>query len=241
MDKLKLFCFHHAGGSARVFTPWKNYLNDFIELCPIELSGRGSRMNELFYQTFEEGLNDVFQVILKEVGDSPYALFGHSMGGMMVYELCHRIQKIDFRNPEHIYFSGMKAPGPSITAKKSEGRISDTWIEEKIFQLGGMPEELMHNKEILKLFMPILRSDFHMLETHQYNELDEKLNTDITILNGVSDDIVTNDSAKWQAVTSKKLNIYTFEGGHFFINDHVKMIVEIINQTLKGHENLIHA
>jgi len=239
MDKLKLFCLPHAGGSARVFMPWKRYISDFIELCPIELSGRGSRMNEPFYQTFEEGLNDVFQIIVKKLDDSPspYALFGHSMGGMITYELSHRIQKIGFKNPMHIYFSGMKVPG-APTPKKDD-KVSDEWIEERIRRLGGIPEELMNNKDVLKLFMPVLRSDFHMLETRQPSNKYEKLNTDITILNGASDDLVTNDSEKWQTVTSKKLNVHTFEGGHFFINQHVELVVKIINQTLESDGNFI--
>ena len=44
--KLRLFCFHYAGGGAAIFRSWIDSLPSTVEICPIELPGRNSRLRE---------------------------------------------------------------------------------------------------------------------------------------------------------------------------------------------------
>ena len=63
MQKTKLFCFPHAGGSAFSYAKWKNHFNPYIEVVPVELAGRGYRIEENLYQSMEEAVNDVYNKI----------------------------------------------------------------------------------------------------------------------------------------------------------------------------------
>ncbi|WP_171046236.1 thioesterase II family protein [Lentibacillus cibarius] len=207
-------------------------IKDFVELYPIELAGRGSRANEPLYQTFEEAVDDLYGIITENLDNyTPYAFFGHSMGGMMAYELSHRMQCMGMKSPVHIYFSGVNAP---LTAtKKNDKKINSKWTDEKLFKLGGIPKELLQRRELLNLFLPVLRSDLLMSENFDYSKYNAKLDTDISIFHGDQDELVTNNLEKWRSITSKTCTIHTFSGGHFFIKQHVNTIVEIINQMLE--------
>ena len=104
MSKIKLFCFPYAGGSAAVYNRWKEYLNPEIELRPVELSGRGERMDEPLYTNMEDLIEDVFQLLEGEFEESEYALLGHSMGAMIIYELSRKIIDNNLKLPLHIFF-----------------------------------------------------------------------------------------------------------------------------------------
>ena len=91
MQKTKLFAFHMLG-IAFSYAKWKNHFNPSIEVVPIELAGRGYRIEENLYQSMEEAVNDVYNKIVMQIDDSPYILFGHSMGSLIAYEVARKIK-----------------------------------------------------------------------------------------------------------------------------------------------------
>ncbi|MEY8742625.1 thioesterase II family protein [Bacillales bacterium AN1005] len=93
MKKINLFCIPFAGGSAVVYSKWKKNTDSFIQIHEVELPGRGRRMNEPLIDNMEAMVEDIFYSIKNNLTE-PYALFGHSMGGLLTYELCHKIQQV---------------------------------------------------------------------------------------------------------------------------------------------------
>ena len=67
-------------------------MDPFIVVNEVELAGRGRRMNEPLIDNMEEMVEDIYYSI-KDYITEPYAIFGHSMGGLLTYELCHKLQK----------------------------------------------------------------------------------------------------------------------------------------------------
>lgn len=206
-------------------------MNSSIELLPIELKGRGKRYNEIFYKTLDEAVEDIFKQIKGEIIDDDYAIYGHSMGSILGYELYYKIYENNLRKPNHIFFSGHEAP----KVKKSKGNLHclpDLDFMNKVIDLGGTPQELIEDKEVMEIFLPIIRNDFKILETYVYKEKREKIKCDVTILNGKQDSIKLEGILAWKSHADKGFKIYNFEGNHFFINDNVEKIAEIINCTL---------
>ncbi|MFH4077473.1 thioesterase domain-containing protein, partial [Acinetobacter baumannii] len=80
VSKIKLFCFHHAGGSSSAYYNWKDYLNKDIEIIPIELAGRGKRLKVPVYTSMEEAVLDIYDLMKPNLDGSPFAIFGHSVG-----------------------------------------------------------------------------------------------------------------------------------------------------------------
>ncbi|WBW96392.1 thioesterase II family protein [Oceanirhabdus sp. W0125-5] len=226
-----LFCLPYAGGSEAIYYNWKGFLSNSIELHPIELKGRGRRYNQEFYTDIDEAVNDIYNLIKEKIEENEYAIYGHSMGSLLAYELYYKIASMGKRMPKHIFFSGYSAPG-SIKEREITYTLPDYEFMNKIIELGGTQKEILENKELLELFIPILRNDIKILEKYKYKDREEKINCDISILNGSKDSIKINEITEWRNHTSKKCNIYTFTGNHFFINDNAENITNLIKYSL---------
>ncbi len=210
-----LFCLPYAGESEVIYYSWKKYLNHLVHLEPIELKGRGKRLNEDFYENIEEAIDDIFKNIKCKILYDEYAIYGHSMGSLLAYELYYRINKENLKLPKHIFFSGCKPP--CITRKEKQVHLlpDDEFIKE-IIDLGGTLMEITENKELIQIFVPILRNDFKMLERYLYKEKGEKIQCDISILNGKKDDITLDEILAWKYHAGKGFKVYNFKGNHFF-------------------------
>ncbi|AOZ77366.1 gramicidin dehydrogenase [Clostridium pasteurianum DSM 525 = ATCC 6013] len=227
---MKLFCIPHAGGSAAAYSKWQNYIDPAIEVCPVELAGRGRRFNEGCYKDISEAVEDIYNII-KEDLNQEYAFLGHSMGSLIAYELTRYIIKLKGRTPEHIFFSGRKAPDV-LYENNSIHKLSDEKLKNKSLEFSGTPREVLRNEYMCRAFLKVLRQDFKICETYTYKNEKLKLNCNISILNGDKDNININHIALWKKHTSRSCHIYSFKGGHFYIEDNMERIASIINSTL---------
>lgn len=236
---IKLFCLPYAGGSAMVYTRWKARLNGMIQLFPIELAGRGRRFNEPYYNSLMDAVEDIFRMIKPELGRGLYAFYGHSMGGLLVYELVRKIETLRYPKPVHLFLSGSNPPH-----RREHEKIFHTMPEEQfkeeIMKMGGTPREVFEHKELLEIFLPLLRADYKILETYKTEPNHPVFDCGITVFNGRADEEVTGDNIRqWQQYTKNQCQVYEYEGGHFFIHDYMEDIVQIINDTLI--QSLIHS
>ncbi|WP_169713778.1 thioesterase II family protein [Paludifilum halophilum] len=235
MMQVKLLCFPYAGGSARIYDSWKNNIHPSIDVVPIEPSGRGTRMNEPLCDSMEEMVEDLYPRVRKELEDHlPYALFGHSLGGLVVYEMAHRLMEKGDKKPQHLFVSGKRAPHMKDSQKQIH-RLRDQEFIQEIYQLGGTPKEVLQEKELLELILPVLRKDYRVAETYRYPTGRRLLTSEISVLYGTRDEIMSGSEAReWEELTAKGTRTYPFEGGHFFIHDHWKEVLKTIQQTLLG-------
>ncbi|WP_455794971.1 thioesterase II family protein [Clostridium butyricum] len=228
-----LFCLPYAGGSESVYYNWSNHMDE-IELYPIELKGRGKRSDEEYYKNIKEAVDDIYTAIKDKVCQEDYAIYGHSMGSLLAYELYYKICDMNHKKPKHIFFSGNKAPN---IAKEREisYKMPDSLFMQKIMELGGTPKKLLEDKEVLEFFLPILKNDIKIIEEYKYEERNEKISCDISKLNGEDDNITQDEILEWRNHTSKNCNIYNFEGDHFFINNNLEEITGLIKATLSNN------
>lgn len=225
-----LFCLPYAGGSKNVYFPWKKCLDSSIRLVPIELKGRGSRFNEDFYESLDEAVNDIFDIIKDNLMYEDYAIFGHSMGSLLAYELYYKITKENYKAPKHIFFSGHQAP-EIISNSKIHSLPDEVFISE-IMKMGGTPKEVLENKPLLDLFLPVLRNDFKIIENYQYIEKSKKIQCGISVLNGNDDIIPANGLLSWKNHSINDFELINFNGGHFFIKDDFNNVLNYVNKTL---------
>jgi len=230
--KKKLFCFPYAGGSATVYNKFNKYLDENIELMPIEYAGRGKRINEEFYTDISCAIDDIYKQVSQRINEYEFAFFGHSMGSVIAYEVCKRIRENCGREPLHIFVSGRYPPHIN-----KEGGIlhilPDDKFKDEILKVGGTPREVFENKVFAKLFIPILRADYKLIELYTFKDDCIKFKSGITVFSGKDDKIVErNELFEWQKYSEYGIAVYEFDGGHFFINDCIKEISEIINNTL---------
>lgn len=232
MEKLKLFCLPYAGGSAGIYNQWKKNLHQSIQLYPVELSGRGKRFSEGHYLTFDDALNDVCNIVSKELDGTPYIFFGHSMGSLLVYETILRLKKSNFQTPVHAFFSG-KCPPHIRDKEKTLHKLPGEELIAEIKKYGGTSPAFFECQELLDIFIPVIRADYRILETWDHYSKLNVFDFNITALGGTEDTIVPiNDLIEWKKYTSRQCRIYEFEGGHFFIHEKGPEIASIINETV---------
>ena len=232
MEKVRLFCLPYAGGTAMVYSSWKKLLDSNIELIPVELAGRGRRSKEAFYNSVNEAVDDIYRSIEDKLDGTRFAVLGHSMGSVLTYELIYKIRELKNQVPVHAFFSGRYPPHVKKDDIDCHSLPEDKFLDE-LRKVGGTPEEFFQNKDLLNLFLPIIRADYKIIETYKHQQKPTKLTTDITVFSGLEDDKVTeNDLKEWHSVTDGNCEVIQFEGGHFFIFDKKKEISDIINRKL---------
>jgi len=217
-----LICFPFAGGSATSLLPLTNCLKEDFTIEPVNYPGRGRRTTESLLYHLQDLAEDAFKQIENHLRP-PYYLFGHSMGGLLMFLITHIIQEKKLPSPAHLFISGMACP--SVPYKKREHLLSKEDLRKILKEYGGMPAEILNSEEYFSFFEPIIRADMQAVETWRYNPL-PRLSIPTTILTGKEDDLTEEEITGWQKEFSNDISFEQFSGGHFFIFDHAKEVAD---------------
>lgn len=214
-SKPMVFCFHHAGGSAATFRKWTNVKE--VNFIPVELPGRGAHGRTNLTMHFIHLINQITEIIYPITKGKKFFLYGHSMGALIVFNICVLLAGRYGIRPEKIIVAGREAPHmPDMSPFKSY--MSDHELVNEIIRLGGTPIELLENREFLNYFLPIIRNDYKLIEDFRYGG--EKVNVPIIAHSAYKDTEANPEIMKhWKEVTNDKFVLNEFRGNHFFIND----------------------
>jgi surfactin synthase thioesterase subunit len=183
------------------------------------------------YCGLTEAVEDLYRIIEKDI-DGPYALFGHSLGGLLVYELARKIEGIGVKRPMHLFFSGRGAPCVP-REKKNYHLMEEEDFRNSVIDLGGTPPEIFDHPELLEVFLPILKNDFSLAETDPGDNGQTAFECGITVFLGKEDEWINDEQAGgWRRNTKGVCSIHYFNGGHFFLHDEMTGISNLIGSTL---------
>lgn len=230
--RLRLFCFPYAGGGASIFRSWGSCLADTVEVCPVQLPGRETRVAEPPYSEIEPLLEALCEN-LREFLDLPYALFGYSMGAIISFELARLLPARMLPGPCHLFVGAR--PGPRLPDPDSPtSSLGDEEFIRIVAAMGGMPDELLENREWLEFLLPTLRADFALCESFQYL-LRDGLRCPLSVYGGMKDAKTPYPKLQaWSAETSSVCTIKQFQGGHFFINENRDALLRAISEELSA-------
>ncbi len=229
--RLRLYCFCYAGGNAISYLPWQEQLGPDIEVCAIQLPGRGTRMREAPYHAMPPLIAEIMQVVLHE-NKLPFAFFGHSLGGLMAYELTRQLAKNRLPLPQHLFVSGTDAPQYRSPSKNLH-LLPDDELIQSLRNYNGTPAEILDNRDLMDFLLPTIRADFALAETYQY-QAGPPLTVPITVLAGQYDDHVSMQEVQgWREETVGECDIRWFNGDHFFINSEQRAVLDCILGKLR--------
>lgn len=228
--RLRLFCLPYAGGGASVFRGWSELAPPEVQLLPVHLPGRGNRFVEP-PRTRVEALVEQLAAELDPFLDLPFALFGHSMGAMLAFELTRRLRELGKPLPEILLVAGRRAPQRPSDRRPLHALPEDEFREE-LRTLDGTPEEILEHPELMELFAPILRADFELCETYAYRP-GEPLDLPISAFGGLEDpDVGRDDLQAWRDHTRAGFRLRMFPGGHFFLHGARRELVHALSEDL---------
>jgi medium-chain acyl-[acyl-carrier-protein] hydrolase len=229
--RLRLFCFPYAGGAASVFRNWSDGLPTDIEVCPVQFPGRGTRLLEPPFSQLKllvEALTEALHPLL----DKPFALFGHSLGSLVSFELARQLRTNHQTRPVRLFVSAGFAPQIPHRSLPIHD-LPEKAFSAELLRLNGTPEELLRHKELMEIVLPSLRADFALYENYRYLS-EPPLNCPISTFGGLSDERVKQgDLEGWREQTSVSFSIRMFPGDHFFLNAAQPLLLRALSHELR--------
>lgn len=225
----RLFCFPHAGGGTAIYHRLGRELSDQIQVLPIKLPGRESRLQERPFEVLTE-LVDVLVGAVQPLTDRPYALLGHSLGGALAYELATRLRTCP---PQSLFISSCRAP----TCERSSSNMHDLpeaeMLDELVKRYGAATAISEEEFGLMRMLSGTIRADLKMLETHEFSQ-SESLACPITALGGADDALVTHSELRmWQAQTVGQFRLRMYSGGHFYLRGHLGSIAALVERGME--------
>lgn len=228
--RFPLYCLPYAGSSASVYVRWKRRLPSWIEVIPVELPGRGRRMLEPLAVTLPALLDRIARDVCPEPGQ-PFAVFGHSLGAIVAFELAVRLEARG-QGPSLVFASGTGAPGVR-DGERFAALKTDAELRAELLRLDGTPEHVLADPELMELMLPVLRADFQIAASYTATP-GRTLRAPLVALGGASDPTTSTEAlAAWREQTHGDFAMHVLPGGHFFIQSEESALFALLEQHLR--------
>lgn len=230
--RIDLFCLPYAGGSVAIYRDWLKYAASHINVIPLEYAGRGTRYCEPLYKNFEECIEDLYGIVKKNIEhDKTFALFGHSMGALVAYEITLKL-KADNLIPKHLFISS-RVP-PHLSQFNYFSSLTNDQFLLRLEKMGGTPKEFFKENELIDIYLPIIKNDFRIIE--EYLSSNQTFSSEGILCNtsgffGKEENII-EEMQEWNRYIAKEYKVFQMQGDHFYLNKEEKSLIKLINSIL---------
>jgi len=214
----RLICLPFAGGGAATYRHWPRSLPEDLEVAAVQLPGRDlSRRGEPLDSIGAMAM--AAHIAVRSASDLPYALFGHSLGALVAFELALALERDGGRPPVALFVSGRRPPDQVDTAPPVHALADTPFLDELQRRYGGIPDVVRQEPELLALLLPALRADVRALETYQ-PAIGARVACQVHVYGGRGDTMPRPDElAGWERSAQRPVRTRVFAGGHFFVED----------------------
>lgn len=225
--KLRLFCFPYAGGGDHIYRGWREWVPSMIEVCPVQLPGRGRRINETPFTEISL-LVRAASAALAPYLDKPFALFGHSMGALICFELTRQLRRDAGPQPSHLFLSACSNPNGAASGPHP---LSNETLITALGQVGGIAKQIIDD-ELLDLMLPSLEADLAACQTYLYLP-EPPLDCPMTVFGGLQDKAISrNDLEGWREHTAGPFSVKILPGDHYFVHTAQSLLLRSITSEL---------
>jgi surfactin synthase thioesterase subunit len=228
--QVSLVAFAHAGGGPLTFQPWAAELAPDVELWGVTLPGRARRWREPFASEWTPLVDELAGAIARDV-PAPIALFGHSLGALLAFEVARRLTRTGMP-PAHLFVSGRGAPesAPALEVPETD----DELLRHIDLLYGGVPDGVRDSPEVLEHFLPMLRADLELACAYRLRP-GVRLTCPITAMTGAADVVAPPSGLEgWSGRTAGGCEVSVLPGGHFYLVDQSPAVLAEIRSRLVG-------
>ena len=227
----QLLCFPHAGGGSAGFHRWEKRLPGHLAAVPIKLPGRESRFNEVAHDQLDSLLSAMVPQLIGFVRE-PVALFGHSMGALIAYELARHLHLHHDIVPTCLFVSACRSPDRFKQSQALHRLPTEEMIRSLVQDLNDNGTASNTELDMMRMMSDTIRADLKLLETYEYQPRDP-LPFPIVALAATRDRKVTvADVNGWRAFTTARFTMRTMSGHHFFLRDQEAAVTDLIAAKL---------
>lgn len=227
----RLFCFPCAGGGVSAYSTWSDNLPSNVEVCSIQLPGRGGKITEPPFTRLAPLVQHLIPILQPHL-NIKFAFLGHSVGALIGFEVARQLYLQGFPSPVHLFICS--CPAPQIPALKPHIHAlpEAAFVAELCHRYNAIPQKVLESHELMQLLLSSLRADFAIFETYVY-ETKKQLNCPISVFGGLQDNVVKyEDLAAWCRQTSNVFKLQLFAGDHFFLHSHRSPFLQVLSQQL---------
>lgn len=212
----RVIAFPYAGGSSAMFRAWAPDWLPGVSLYAVEPPGRGRRLGEPPAVTIGEMVEAVMHAIAGDLA-RPFVLYGHSLGGLVAFEVAQACHRQFGREPEALIVSASRPP--HVALDSAPETLTDEEVVERLESLGATPPEILGHAQLMALLMPALKADFTIARRH-VSRAPVPLKCAIDVFAGRADTACTPEKLMaWKDLTTGPFRHSVMEGGHFFIQE----------------------
>ncbi len=232
---LILYCFHQAGGSAQAYRLWGEEFSDLAEIRAIQLPGRADRLSETPLRRISELNKFLAETLISSPPDRPFAFFGHSLGGIIAYDLARMLASMNGKLPLAVCIASRSPPNIKSTHAPIFQLADDAFLKAMTDIYGSSPgQEYLNDPEVREMFVPIMKADMELFETYEYVP-SPPLELPIFASFGLLDPAVSEeDMQAWSVFTTKIFHLEKFGGDHFFWMKNPSIITKPLNLYLSS-------
>lgn len=227
----------HSGGSAQAYGDWGQWFPSDLRVVAAQYPGRGARYGQE-PATGIAALADPLAEVLAGL-DTPVHVFGHSLGALLGFEVCWRLQQAG-RPAAAFYPSAAAAAHAHRSAAVPPASLSDDELLALLKERGGMPEDILAEPDLIDLVLDACRSDMAVTDSYSYGDDDRRLDCPVVAFGGDSDSAVPVDRLRrWRELGTGHSEIHVLSGGHFYLHDHMATLTAVVRRHLQERSPLI--
>jgi medium-chain acyl-[acyl-carrier-protein] hydrolase len=237
--RCRVFLFPHAGGTAAFYRLLRRFMPPEIDLCPLELPGRATRLEERPL-TSMSSLIEHLRHTLQPLMEVPFGFFGHSVGACMAYEAARQLRSVDGRTAMHLFVSGRGSPDLALAEPSVKHLCSDHDLVAVLSRFGGTPAAVMQRFELVEALLPALRADLELVERYAVDR-PHRIPCPISAFGGADDVFHSASLQSWRDFADARFRICILPGGHFYFLSAAEVLAKELTQDLRASMSMAAA
>ncbi|MFT5780649.1 MAG: surfactin synthase thioesterase subunit [Pseudomonas sp.] len=207
------------------YARWRKRLPRWLEVCPLELPGRGAREDDRLCQDLPAMLADL-QCSWQRECSGPYMLWGHSLGALLAFELAQALIAGGRRAPLAVFASASRAPSRRLLAPQLTTR-SDAELLSCLDGFARLPRELLADPLFRRELLPVLRNDLALAESYRYRR-HAPLPCALHVLAARRDHLGEEDLRAWRRETRGAFTLEWLDGDHAYLRPQQDELLALI-------------